>query len=122
MPTTVQWIRESLILEVIYFGDVSASDIESVMDHCLSLVEKSPCSFVIDTTRIESLPKDLFKLRSMIRFINHPNTDWLVFVGQHNAMIRFAIQVLVRKRVKLLSSRAEAIAFLEQVQQSSPSI
>jgi hypothetical protein len=113
MPIDEYWINQPWLFGVDYHGAVTAEEIETVMAKCLATVTKQPTYFLVDTTDIISVPSNLLKLGSLVKFINHPNTQWLVFVGVQNSFIRFAMQVLVRKKVKVIADRGEALDFLQ---------
>ena len=113
MPARTYWIREPWIMGVDYIGAVTKEAIEKVMDDCLAQVEKQRIYFLIDTSTLTSVPKELLKLGPMLKFLHHPNTHWLVFVGIQNPMVSFAIRLLVHKEVKLFAKRDEALKFLE---------
>ena len=112
MPVHQYWLQEPSILGVDYVGAISVEDIEGVMASCIDAVAKQPTYFLIDTTQIGALPKTLLRLNSMIEFLKHPNTRWLVFVGLNNPVVRFAIQLMVHRNVKIMDSREAALAFL----------
>jgi hypothetical protein len=69
----------------------------------------------VDTLHIAALPKDIFRIGSLLSLVNHSNRGWLIFVAQHNVMLKFAVQVMVRNKFRFMSSRDEAIAFLRDV-------
>jgi hypothetical protein len=118
MPARTYWIREPWIMGVDYVGAITKEEIETVMEDCLQQVEKQRIYFLIDTSGLTSVPRELLKLGPMLRFLHHPNPHWLVFVGIQNPMVSFAIRLLVHKEVKLYASRDEAMKFLEGVLQA----
>ena len=115
MPATVYWVDEPHIMRADYTGNVVAADIEAVMGRCLEVVEKHHCFFLVDMSGITGIPTQVMKISPLVKFVNHPNTGWFVFVGPNGPLLKFAIQVLlIRKKFKIMSTAEEGIAFLRE--------
>lgn len=112
MATKTYWIEEPLIMAAEYDGHVTNADIDQVMAECVAAVDKQPCYFLVDTLKMASIQPSFLKVGSLLKFINHPNLRWLAMVIDYNPMIKFAMQVLVRKNASVFKTRDEALTFL----------
>ncbi|MBZ0298540.1 MAG: hypothetical protein K8J31_02315 [Anaerolineae bacterium] len=115
MPSNVYWLDEPHIMVAEYSGSVSHEDIQSAMDQCLSVLSQHSCHFLVDTTQVTTLPKDLLRLGPVLTLINHSNRGWLIFLAHQNIMIKFAVQVMVRNKFRFMTSREEAVTFLTDI-------
>src|SRR5258705_9495475 len=108
MTAKTYWIEEPVIMAAEYEGNVSNEDIDQIMEACMKVVETQPCYFLVDTLKMSSIQPNFLKLNSLLKFVSHPNLRWLAMVIGYNPMIRFAIQVLVRKNASVFSTREDA--------------
>ncbi|MAS32693.1 MAG: hypothetical protein CL610_01725 [Anaerolineaceae bacterium] len=115
MPANVYWLDEPDIMIADYTGDLTREDVEGAMEKCLAALENTNCSFVVDTTQVQTLPKDIFRIGPLLSLVNHPQRGWLIFVGQQNVMLKFAVQVIVRHKFRFMESRDEAVALLRSM-------
>jgi hypothetical protein len=121
MTAKVYWLDEPDIMVAEYAGDLTNDDIDQAMDVCLKTLDQQNCHFLVDTLQLKTLPKDIFKIGSLVKLINHPRRGWLIFVAQQNVMVKFAVQVLVRSNFKMMTDRDQAVAFLREAVRSAKS-
>jgi hypothetical protein len=112
MPTNVYWIDEPWIMGVDYMGHVTEQEVEAVMHTCLEIVDNRPCYFLADTLPMTSIQPSLFKIGALLRFVNHPNNRWLALVVGQNPLIKFAVQVMMRKSFTVVDNREKALEIL----------
>lgn len=115
MPTKVYWIDEPYIMGAEYIGNISEQDIEDVMAECQKYVDNQPIYFLVDNLQMTSLPPNVFKIASLMKLVNHPNTRWFVMVTGSYTFLKFAIQVIVRNRIKVVNNREEGLKFLRDM-------
>ena len=113
MPSKVYWAEEPAIAAADYEGVVTTEDLEHVMAECLKMVEVNPVYFVVDMLKATSLPKNILKLASLSKLVNHPNSRWFAFIGPP-VIVRFAMQVIHRKSAKIFETREDGLIFLRE--------
>jgi tricorn protease-like protein len=111
MAANIYWINEPFVIGVQYSGNVTGEDIQNVADRCLPLMDDQTVYFLIDLSQANSIPSNVFKIGPLLKMTGHPNVRWFAFV-QPDRFAKFAIQVLLRNRVKVFSTPEEASAFL----------
>ena len=111
-----EWVEEPWIMKVSYYGRLMHDDLESVMEHCLKVVDKHPANFLIDITEVDGFDPNTMKSKSIIVFTRHPNTKWFAVVGLEMSVIKLGIAILGRfASIKVFNNTEAGLTFLREM-------
>lgn len=124
MNYEVSWLLKGRIVLHRTLAPPSADDIAQ-MDAdflaCLDQAEASLLHFIFDMTTQDKVP-DLKSMSSMA-FTDHPTMGWAIVVGSVNPVTKFLVSTVSqinKVRFRMFTSRAEALEFLQEVDDTLP--
>jgi hypothetical protein len=113
MAVKLFWLEPDRILMGEYTGTATGDDLALAMEESLKACDLMPTGILVDVSHIEGFETSFVNMPSALKLVRHPNMAGLAMVG-NNGLIRFAAQMLmVGARMKICTSRAEAVAFLK---------
>lgn len=133
MPYRLSWFVEKRITFLEYNGEITPKELaESEAANTRYLEQAMPelgkglplVHILVDTTRVTKMPTNLGQLRKII----HTNTDarvgWIVTVTP-NPLLRFVSSVIVQlvgQRMRQFETLTEAVAFLQEIDETLPKL
>ena len=133
MPYRLSWLVEKRVTYLEYLGELTPDELaESEAANTVYLAEAVPelgkglplVHIVVDTSKATKMPTNIGQLRKII----HTNTDerigWIVTITP-NPIFRFLTSVIVQlvgQRMRQCETIAEAIAFLQDIDETLPVI
>ena len=126
MPIEYSWLVEGRVVAMKSSGVLTAEDLiseESVMANYLAHATAPLLHIVADQTGLQKFP-DL-KLMSSSRWPRDPRVGWFVMYGLNNKILSFVASIgaqLFRMRIRMVSTRADALAFLQKVDSTLPNL
>lgn len=133
MPYRLSWLVEKRVTYLEYLGELTPDELaESEVANTVYLAEAVPelgkglplVHIVVDTSKATKMPTNIGQLRKII----HTNTDerigWIVTITP-NPIFRFLTSVIVQlvgQRMRQCETITEAIAFLQDMDETLPVI
>ncbi len=131
MPIDVSWLVEGRVTQLRFRGEVTVAELEEGSLKLLELVndhEGDTALFhnVHDASALTKIPIQLNAINAATRdaFL-HPRTGWTVAHNPQNAVQSFIGNMIGRvtqARYRIFDTRAEALAFLNYVDETLPSL
>jgi hypothetical protein len=128
MPYEVSWYIEGRVMLTRITGNVTMEELHEV-DKQLNALLNSCSSDVVhslgDMTGVESHPTSAFELQSSQTYYKHSRLGWVVIYGYESKIVNYVSAILTqvfRVRFRVLKSRAEALAFLQEKDKTLPDL
>jgi hypothetical protein len=125
MSFTVDWYIVGRVIKVQIAGDVTLSDIEAISQQLIVLLDAGTAPLVHvmgDLAAMQNYPPNLKEMQRVSQpHVSHPRTGWILMYGMTSPLVNFiasTILQLARIRTRMVSSEAEAIAFLREHDES----
>lgn len=113
MPSKAYWLEQPRIMSADYEGIVTTHDYEQVMETCLKQLEIHKIHFLVDFSRVTAYPLGVAFIPSLLKLINHPNTESFAWVGA-SRFAKMGIPTIVRKPHRFFNNRDEAFGHLRR--------
>jgi hypothetical protein len=113
MPSKAYWIEQPYIMSADYEGILTTRDYEQVMNTCLQHLESHRIHFLVDLSKVTAYPLAVAFIPSLLKLINHPNTESFAWVGA-SRFAKMGIPTVVRKPNRFFNNRDEAFSYLRQ--------
>ena len=125
MPYEQSWLIEHEAAHIKLIGDVTAEDIEASVMEMVQRLDNSNRHLVhmlVDMREVTSHPTKVKVISQASKVVlSHPRLGWILFYGNLNQFTRFlagVVMQLARTRCRFLDTPAEAVEFLQRVDQS----
>lgn len=133
MPYEVTWLVENRVMLARHYGVLTSEDLQAYLeesfamrDHANEVLGKDgPLVHTLtDATEMESQTLGLGDMKSIVANLRQQRVGWSVYVNP-DTVTRFLSSVghqLVRVRYKAFSTMPEALAFLQEVDETLPEL
>ena len=125
MAYQAHWFLKNRILDIRFDGDVSLDNLTQAETHIYRCLEASPGTvhILIDIAEIAEVSisvKDLLTSEATRLVTEHPRLGWTIYYndGKVNAMANMIATIVSQKtntNIRILGSRADAIAFIREM-------
>ena len=130
MPVEVVWFEQDHVVRLNLVGDVTIEDMQEAVKTYIEMIESVEGNWLIhtlhDADHMESLPKSLKQTANVVRdAFQHPRSGWTIAYAVHKPVLKLfgnMITGMLRVRYRIMESQADALAFLQQVDQTLPEL
>lgn len=126
MTIEMNWLVEGRIVDETITGQITSDDIREQDERTLAYLAQTDdhlMHMIVDFSAVSDIPG--LGSFSGVDWLRHKNLGWVVVYGMDNKLVEFVSSMVLkvtRVRYRFVESRADALAFLQEVDVTLPDL
>ncbi len=130
MPIEMSWYVQDRVILLKFIGDITVEDMQEISANYIDMVDTAEGDWLIhalhDADQMESLPRAIKDTVNNARdAFKHPRSGWTVAYNIRKPVLKLFGNMatgMLRVRYRIFNTRAEALAFLQETDQTLPEL